>query len=113
MGDPQQMHGCTHAGNDPLRYSDPAGTEIGTKPHSCQYDVETQQARAAVGYDPKAGTGDHRCGDIYKRAHARHRNLPASVGRGLQRYFFSSRRASDRWCTSSGPSAIIRVRAPA
>lgn len=33
------MHGYSYANNNPLTYSDPAGTEIGSKPNSCQYDL--------------------------------------------------------------------------
>ncbi|GGM12355.1 type IV secretion protein Rhs [Streptomyces fumigatiscleroticus] len=71
--DPQQMHGYTYADNNPLTHSDPAGTEIGSRPNSCQYslancDKKTQQE---VGYDPKTGTTDYKRGTIYKRQHAK------------------------------------------
>ncbi|MFJ9710558.1 polymorphic toxin-type HINT domain-containing protein [Streptomyces sp. NPDC101234] len=71
--DPQQMHGYTYADNNPLTYSDPAGTEIGSRPNSCQYDVKycSKHEQEEVGYDPKTGTSDYHRGNIYKRAHAR------------------------------------------
>ncbi|MFD8718295.1 polymorphic toxin-type HINT domain-containing protein [Streptomyces sp. NPDC059629] len=71
--DPQQMHGYTYADNNPLTYSDPAGTEIGSKPNSCQYDLKycSKHEQQEVGYDPKTGTSDYHRGNIYKRAHAR------------------------------------------
>ncbi|MDX2602880.1 polymorphic toxin-type HINT domain-containing protein [Streptomyces caniscabiei] len=71
-GDPQQMHGYTYANNNPLTYSDPAGTEIGSKPNSCQYSLAncSKQTQQEVGYDPKSGTTDYRRGNIYKRSQA-------------------------------------------
>lgn len=70
--DPQQMHGYSYANNNPLTYSDPAGTEIGSKPNSCQYDLSkcSKKTKKEVGYDDKSGTVDYRRGTIYKRAHA-------------------------------------------
>ncbi|WP_319345026.1 polymorphic toxin-type HINT domain-containing protein [Streptomyces sp. NY05-11A] len=70
--DPQQMNGYSYANNNPLTYSDPAGTEIGSRPNSCQYDVKycSKHEQQEVGYDPKTGTSDYRRGNIYKRAHA-------------------------------------------
>ncbi|WP_329410362.1 polymorphic toxin-type HINT domain-containing protein [Streptomyces sp. NBC_00704] len=71
-GDPQQMHGYTYANNNPLTYSDPAGTEIGSRPNSCQYDVKycSKHEQQEVGYDAKSGTSDYHRGNIYKRSHA-------------------------------------------
>ncbi|WP_329219791.1 polymorphic toxin-type HINT domain-containing protein [Streptomyces sp. NBC_01485] len=70
--DPQQMHGYTYANNNPLTYSDPAGTEIGSRPNSCQYDLKycSKKEQQEVGYDAKSGTSDYHRGNIYKRAHA-------------------------------------------
>ncbi|WP_327313220.1 polymorphic toxin-type HINT domain-containing protein [Streptomyces sp. NBC_01235] len=70
--DPQQMNGYTYANNNPLTYSDPAGTEIGSRPNSCQYDVKycSKHEQQEVGYDAKTGTSDYHRGNIYKRAHA-------------------------------------------
>ncbi|MFE4822174.1 polymorphic toxin-type HINT domain-containing protein [Streptomyces sp. NPDC056704] len=71
-GDPQQMNGYAYANNNPLTYSDPAGTEIGSKPNSCQYDVKycSKHQQQEVGYDAKTGTSDYHRGNIYKRSHA-------------------------------------------
>ncbi len=71
-GDPQQMNGYTYANNNPLTYSDPAGTEIGSRPNSCQYDVKycSKSEQKEVGYDAKTGTSDYHRGNVYKRAQA-------------------------------------------
>ncbi|MEW2113670.1 polymorphic toxin-type HINT domain-containing protein [Streptomyces sp. NPDC005474] len=71
-GDPQQMNGYSYANNNPLTYSDPAGTEIGSKPNSCQYDLKycSKHEQQEVGYDPKTGTSDYHRGNIYKRSQA-------------------------------------------
>ncbi|MET9113215.1 polymorphic toxin-type HINT domain-containing protein [Streptomyces longwoodensis] len=73
--DPQQMHGYTYANNNPLTYSDPAGTEIGSRPNSCQYDLKycSRKMQQDVGYDPRTGTSDYRRGNIYKHQQARKR----------------------------------------
>ncbi|WP_079053738.1 polymorphic toxin-type HINT domain-containing protein [Streptomyces graminilatus] len=78
-GDPQQMNGYTYANNNPLTYSDPAGTEIGSKPNSCQYDVKfcSKHEQQEVGYDAKTGTSDYHRGNIYKRAQAAKKNWVA------------------------------------
>ncbi|MEU3780849.1 polymorphic toxin-type HINT domain-containing protein [Streptomyces sp900129855] len=78
--DPQQMHGYTYANNNPLTHSDPAGTEIGSRPNSCQYDVKycSRHQQQEVGYDPKTGTSDYHRGNIYKRQQARKRAWVAS-----------------------------------
>ncbi|WP_371659829.1 polymorphic toxin-type HINT domain-containing protein [Streptomyces sp. NBC_00280] len=70
--DPQQMHGYAYANNSPLTYSDPAGTEIGSKPNSCQYSLAncSKSTQKEVGYDAKSGTTDYRRGNIYKRSQA-------------------------------------------
>ncbi|MFG2776914.1 polymorphic toxin-type HINT domain-containing protein [Streptomyces prunicolor] len=70
--DPQQMHGYSYANNNPLTHSDPAGTEIGSKPNSCQYDLSkcSKETKKQIGYDDKSGTVDYRRGTIYKRAQA-------------------------------------------
>ncbi len=70
--DPQQMHGYTYANNNPLTHSDPAGTEIGSRPNSCQYSLAncSKKTQKEVGYDAKTGTTDYRRGNIYKRSQA-------------------------------------------
>ncbi|MFI7295236.1 polymorphic toxin-type HINT domain-containing protein [Streptomyces sp. NPDC050121] len=70
--DPQQMHGYTYANNNPLTYSDPAGTEIGSRPNSCEYSLAncSKSIQKEVGYDAKSGTTDYRRGTIHKRARA-------------------------------------------
>ncbi|NEB02593.1 polymorphic toxin-type HINT domain-containing protein [Streptomyces sp. SID13726] len=70
--DPQQMHGYSYADNNPLTYSDPAGTEIGSRPNSCQYSLAncSKHTQKEVGYDAKTGTTDYRRGNIYKRSQA-------------------------------------------
>ncbi|WP_371579310.1 polymorphic toxin-type HINT domain-containing protein [Streptomyces sp. NBC_01314] len=67
--DPQQMHGYAYANNNPLTHSDPAGTEIGSRPNSCQYSLAncSKKTQKEVGYDAKSGTTDYRRGNIYKR----------------------------------------------
>ncbi len=67
--DPQQMHGYTYAANNPVTHSDPAGTEIGSRPNSCQYSLANcdKKTQEAVGYDPKTGTTDYRRGTDYKK----------------------------------------------
>ena len=47
--DPQQINGYTYANNNPLTFSDPAGTEIGSKPNSCQYDLEVLHQERTAG----------------------------------------------------------------
>lgn len=32
------MHGYTYANNNPLMYADPVGTDISSRPNTCQYD---------------------------------------------------------------------------
>ncbi|MEW1773110.1 polymorphic toxin-type HINT domain-containing protein [Streptomyces sp. NPDC086777] len=78
--DPQQMHGYSYANNNPLTYSDPAGTEIGSKPNSCQYDIKycSKHEQEEVGYDSKTGTSDYRRGNIYKRSQAAKKHWVAS-----------------------------------
>ncbi|WP_069466074.1 RHS repeat domain-containing protein, partial [Actinacidiphila rubida] len=53
--DPQSLTGYAYSDNNPVRFSDPAGTEIGSKPNSCQYDLKycDKKTQKAVGYDPK------------------------------------------------------------
>ncbi|MEU9424815.1 polymorphic toxin-type HINT domain-containing protein [Streptomyces sp. NPDC048342] len=70
--DPQQMNGYSYANNNPLTYSDPAGTEIGSKPNSCQYDLKycSKHEQEEVGYDARTGTSDYHRGNIYKRSQA-------------------------------------------
>ncbi|MFE5036806.1 polymorphic toxin-type HINT domain-containing protein [Streptomyces sp. NPDC056683] len=78
--DPQQMHGYSYADNNPLTYSDPAGTEIGSRPNSCQYDIKycSKHEQEEVGYDAKTGTSDYRRGNIYKRSQAAKKHWVAS-----------------------------------
>lgn len=66
------MHGYSYANNNPLTYSDPAGTEIGSKPNSCQYDISrcSKETKKEVGYDDRSGTVDYHRGRIYKRSQA-------------------------------------------
>ncbi|MGW3913485.1 RHS repeat-associated core domain-containing protein [Streptomyces sp. NPDC005070] len=77
--DPQQMHGYAYSDNNPLTFSDPAGTEIGSKPNSCQYDVKycSKHQQQEVGYDAKTGTSDYHRGNIYKRSQAAKRTWVA------------------------------------
>lgn len=78
--DPQQMNGYTYANNNPLTYSDPAGTEIGSRPNSCQYDVKycSKHQQQEVGYDARTGTSDYHRGNIYKRSQAAKKHWVAS-----------------------------------
>lgn len=57
-GDPQSLNGYVYADNNPSRFSDPAGTEVGSKPNSCQYDLKycTPEVQQQVGYNPNTGT---------------------------------------------------------
>lgn len=66
------MHGYAYANNNPLTHSDPAGTEIGSRPNSCQYSLAncSKKTQKEVGYDAKSGTTDYRRGNIYKRSQA-------------------------------------------
>ncbi|WP_435813683.1 polymorphic toxin-type HINT domain-containing protein [Streptomyces tauricus] len=70
--DPQQMHGYTYANNNPLTYSDPAGTEIGSRPNSCQYSLAncSKKTQKEVGYNAKSGKTNYKNGNIYKRSQA-------------------------------------------
>ncbi|MGW1619934.1 RHS repeat-associated core domain-containing protein [Streptomyces sp. NPDC002172] len=38
--DAQSLNGYSYADSNPVTLSDPAGTEIGSKPNSCQYDIK-------------------------------------------------------------------------
>ncbi|MEU5333209.1 polymorphic toxin-type HINT domain-containing protein [Streptomyces asoensis] len=78
--DPQQMHGYSYANSNPLTYSDPAGTEIGSRPNSCQYDIKycSKHQQKEVGYDAKSGTSDYHRGNIYKRSQAAKKHWVAS-----------------------------------
>ncbi|MEV6168305.1 polymorphic toxin-type HINT domain-containing protein [Streptomyces sp. NPDC051954] len=80
-GDPQQMNGYTYANNNPLTLSDPAGTEIGSRPNSCQYSLAncSKHTQKEVGYDAKSGTTDYKRGNIYKRAQAAKKDWVAAV----------------------------------
>ncbi|WP_078532381.1 RHS repeat-associated core domain-containing protein [Streptomyces hokutonensis] len=58
---PQSLNGYSYAGQNPATYADPAGTEIGSRPNSCQYDLKycDKKTQQAVGYDPKTRTVDY------------------------------------------------------
>lgn len=62
---PQSLNGYSYAGQNPATFSDPAGTEIGSRPNSCQYDLKycDQKTQQDVGYDPKTRTVDHTKGN--------------------------------------------------
>jgi RHS repeat-associated protein len=80
VADPQQMHGYSYANNNPLTYSDPAGTEVGSRTDSCQYDVKfcDKHTKKEVGYNAKTGTVDYYSGNIYKR-HAKKQWVAANT----------------------------------
>jgi RHS repeat-associated protein len=56
--DGQSLNGYAYADNNPLRFSDPTGNEIGSKPNSCEYDLKycSKDVQKQVGYDPDTGT---------------------------------------------------------
>lgn len=56
--DPRQHNAYTYSNNNPVSLSDPAGTEIGSPPNSCLYDLKncSKKEQDAVGYDPDTGT---------------------------------------------------------
>ncbi|WP_259407763.1 RHS repeat-associated core domain-containing protein [Streptomyces akebiae] len=58
---PQEMNAYSYGANNPVRYSDPTGFEIGSRPNSCQYDLKycDKAVQDAVGYDPSTGTVDY------------------------------------------------------
>ncbi|MEV5970358.1 RHS repeat-associated core domain-containing protein [Streptomyces sp. NPDC051921] len=53
--DPRQHNAYTYSNNNPLSLSDPAGTEIGSPPNSCLYDLAycSKDIQDSVGYTPK------------------------------------------------------------
>ncbi|MET7622337.1 RHS repeat-associated core domain-containing protein [Streptomyces sp. NPDC005408] len=56
--DPRQHNAYTYSNNNPVSLTDPAGTEIGSPPNSCLYDLKycSNETQKGVGYDPKTGT---------------------------------------------------------
>ncbi|MEV5972828.1 RHS repeat-associated core domain-containing protein [Streptomyces sp. NPDC051921] len=62
LDDPRQLNPYTYSNSNPLAFSDPAGTEIGSRPNSCEYSLEycSTEVQQSVGYDPatkKVGEG--------------------------------------------------------
>ncbi|MEV6330192.1 RHS repeat-associated core domain-containing protein [Streptomyces sp. NPDC051909] len=55
--DPRQHNAYVYSNNNPVTLSDPAGTEIGSPPNSCLYDLKycSKKEQEAVGYNPKTG----------------------------------------------------------
>ncbi|WP_260844948.1 RHS repeat-associated core domain-containing protein [Streptomyces sp. SLBN-31] len=53
----QSLNGYTYGNNNPATFSDPTGTEIGSRPNSCEYDLKycDKKTQKAVGYDPSTG----------------------------------------------------------
>ncbi|MFJ8662305.1 RHS repeat domain-containing protein [Streptomyces sp. NPDC093795] len=56
--DPRQHNAYTYSNNNPVTLSDPAGTEIGSPPNSCLYDLKycSKDVQSDVGYNPSTGT---------------------------------------------------------
>ncbi|WP_374213917.1 RHS repeat domain-containing protein [Streptomyces sp. A3M-1-3] len=56
--DPRQLNPYTYGHSNPLAFSDPAGTEIGSRPNSCEYDLAncSTEVQQDVGYDPVTRT---------------------------------------------------------
>ncbi|MCX4698497.1 RHS repeat-associated core domain-containing protein [Streptomyces sp. NBC_01373] len=52
--DPQSLNGYAYSNNNPVTLSDPAGTEIGSRPNSCQYSLDncSKEVQESVGYNP-------------------------------------------------------------
>ncbi|MET9787270.1 RHS repeat-associated core domain-containing protein [Streptomyces canus] len=52
--DPQSLNGYAYSNNNPTTLSDPAGTEIGSRPNSCQYSLDncSKEVQESVGYNP-------------------------------------------------------------
>jgi RHS repeat-associated protein len=52
--DPQSLNGYAYSNNNPTTLSDPAGTEIGSRPNSCEYDLDncSKEVQESVGYNP-------------------------------------------------------------
>ncbi|WP_329291440.1 restriction endonuclease fold toxin [Streptomyces pseudovenezuelae] len=53
----QSLNGYTYGNNNPATFADPTGMEIGSDPHSCQYDLKycDTKTQKAVGYNPSTG----------------------------------------------------------
>ncbi|MFG2970699.1 MULTISPECIES: restriction endonuclease fold toxin [unclassified Streptomyces] len=53
----QSLNGYTYGNNNPTTFADPTGTEVGSRPNSCQYDLKycDKQTQKEVGYDPSTG----------------------------------------------------------
>ncbi|MFG3295572.1 RHS repeat-associated core domain-containing protein [Streptomyces sp. NPDC048179] len=53
----QSLNGYTYGNNNPTTFADPTGTEVGSKPNSCQYDLKycDKKTQKEVGYDPSTG----------------------------------------------------------
>ncbi|WP_326649961.1 MULTISPECIES: RHS repeat-associated core domain-containing protein [unclassified Streptomyces] len=58
MDDPRQYNPYVYGNNNPVTFSDPTGTEIGSKPNSCEYDLAncSSKVQKEVGYDPVTKT---------------------------------------------------------
>ncbi|MEU3277785.1 RHS repeat-associated core domain-containing protein [Streptomyces antibioticus] len=56
--DPRQHNAYVYSNNNPVSLADPAGTEIGSPPNSCLYDLKycSSDVQKSVGYDKKTGT---------------------------------------------------------
>ncbi|MGW0390191.1 RHS repeat-associated core domain-containing protein [Streptomyces sp. NPDC003042] len=57
MDDPRQFNAYTYSNNNPVTLADAAGTEIGSPPNSCLYDLKycSKEEKKEVGYDDKTG----------------------------------------------------------
>ncbi|MFE1927715.1 RHS repeat-associated core domain-containing protein [Streptomyces asoensis] len=58
---PQTLNGYSYGAQNPVTFWDPTGTEIGSRPNSCQYSLEycDKATQDAVGYDKKTGKTDY------------------------------------------------------
>ncbi|MFF4103981.1 RHS repeat domain-containing protein [Streptomyces sp. NPDC001903] len=54
MDDPRQLNPYTYGNGNPLAFTDPAGTELGSRPNSCEYDLAncSAEVQQSVGYNP-------------------------------------------------------------
>ncbi|WP_079073631.1 RHS repeat-associated core domain-containing protein [Streptomyces sp. Root1310] len=61
---PQTLNGYSYGSQNPVTFSDPTGTEIGSRPNSCRYSLEycDKATQDAVGYDKKTGNTDYTTG---------------------------------------------------
>jgi RHS repeat-associated protein len=58
---PQTLNGYSYAAQNPVTFWDPTGTEIGSRPNSCEYSLEycDKATQDAVGYDRNTGKTDY------------------------------------------------------